>query len=311
MLRQQASPRLHVIPMNIHYLELFYHVARHGGISRAVRHMPYGIQQPAVSSQVLLLEQDLGAKLFERTPFRLTKEGEELYAFARPFFEGLDEMAARLREKSAPLLRLGAAEFVLRDYLAPVIKELHARHENVQLSLRSGFTQELEEWLLNGAIDLAITPWDGRPASGLRFQRLVQLPLALLVPRSSSIRSADELWALDRITASLIRLPVKETITMHFMKGLKKLAVDWPLVIEASSVDLITQYVANNYGIGLTVNVPELVKKTNVRVLPLDKNFEPVEIVAMWPGKATPMIETVLTEVRAQVEQRWPQWRCV
>lgn len=57
--------------MNIHHLELFYYVARHGGISSAVRQMPYGIQQPAVSSQILQLEKDLGVKLFERQPFRL------------------------------------------------------------------------------------------------------------------------------------------------------------------------------------------------------------------------------------------------
>ena len=37
--------------MNVHHLELFYYVARHGGISEAVRNMPYGIQQPAVSKQ--------------------------------------------------------------------------------------------------------------------------------------------------------------------------------------------------------------------------------------------------------------------
>src|SRR5207249_2232437 len=35
--------------MNIHHLELFYYVARHGGIVPAVRNMPYGIQQPAAS----------------------------------------------------------------------------------------------------------------------------------------------------------------------------------------------------------------------------------------------------------------------
>src|SRR5664279_4266958 len=98
--------------MNVHHLELFYYVARHGGISAAVRHMPYGIQQPAVSSQILLLEQDLGVRLFERNPFRLTAEGEKLYAFVRPFFEQLDTVAATLRKRPAPLLRLGAAEFV-------------------------------------------------------------------------------------------------------------------------------------------------------------------------------------------------------
>jgi hypothetical protein len=31
--------------MNIHPLELFCHVARHGGITEAVRNLPYGIQQ--------------------------------------------------------------------------------------------------------------------------------------------------------------------------------------------------------------------------------------------------------------------------
>jgi len=38
--------------MNIHHLELFYYVAKHGGIAAAVRKMPYGIQQPAVSGQI-------------------------------------------------------------------------------------------------------------------------------------------------------------------------------------------------------------------------------------------------------------------
>src|SRR5471032_2378110 len=75
--------------VNIHHLELFYHVARHGGISRAVRHMPYGIQQPAVSGQMRLLEQGLGVRLFERTPFRLTAEGSQLFAFVESFFDNL------------------------------------------------------------------------------------------------------------------------------------------------------------------------------------------------------------------------------
>ena len=42
--------------MNIHHLELFYYVARHGGILPAVRNMPYGIQQTAVSGQIARLE---------------------------------------------------------------------------------------------------------------------------------------------------------------------------------------------------------------------------------------------------------------
>jgi DNA-binding transcriptional LysR family regulator len=57
--------------MNIHHLELFYYVARHGGIMPAVRNIPYGIQQPAVSGQVAQLEEDLDVTLFHRRPFSL------------------------------------------------------------------------------------------------------------------------------------------------------------------------------------------------------------------------------------------------
>ena len=63
--------------MNIHHLELFYYVARHGGIAEAVRNMPYGIQQPAVSAQILQLEDYLGVSLFQRRPFCLTPAGDK------------------------------------------------------------------------------------------------------------------------------------------------------------------------------------------------------------------------------------------
>ena len=83
--------------MNVHHLELFFYVARHGGVSAAARHMPYGIQQPAISAQILQLEDALGVTLFVRRPFQLTKEGQSLYDFIAPFFGGLDDMGQRLR----------------------------------------------------------------------------------------------------------------------------------------------------------------------------------------------------------------------
>src|SRR5437868_2070789 len=110
--------------MNIHHLELFYYVARYGGISAAVRHMPYSIQQPAMSSQIRRLEDDLGVKLFERTPFRLSPEGEELLAFVRPFFDHVDAVGVRLRKRVAPQVRICASELVLRDYLPTVTQKL-------------------------------------------------------------------------------------------------------------------------------------------------------------------------------------------
>jgi DNA-binding transcriptional LysR family regulator len=295
--------------VNIHHLELFYYVARHGGISRAVRHMPYGIQQPAVSSQVLQLEEDLGVRLFERSPFQLTPEGEQLYAFVRPFFENLDATAAKLRQRATPMLRLGAAEMVLRDHLPAVMAQLRASQPGLQLALRSGFTPELHAWLQDRQIDLAITPLEGRLPARVRSLRLLRVPLVLLVPRKSRLKNATEVWARNPVVEPLISLPASEVISRQFQKSLRRLGVEWPLAIEASSLELVVEYVANGYGYGVNVEMPGLVEHPQVRVLPLE-GFEPVEIVALWRGEPTPVIQAVLEQAQTYVRQQWPEWVC-
>jgi DNA-binding transcriptional LysR family regulator len=294
--------------LNIHHLELFYYVARHGGISRAVQRMPYGIQQPTISSQMSLLEGDLGTKLFERSPFRLTAEGGELFAFVRPFFENLDAVEVRLRKRAAPQIRIGASELVLREYLPAVMKLVRQRYPRVRLSLQSGFTSQLEAWLLEGQIDLAVDPLENRPAR-LHCLRLMRVPLVLLVPRKSRVKSSAELWARGRIEEALISLPATETISKLFKKGLQRLGIEWPLAIEASSLEAITQYVANGDGIGVTVNLSGVVKHPGVRLLPLE-GFDPVEVGGYWRGQLTPLMRAVLEEGQRYVRQLWPEWQC-
>ncbi len=295
--------------MNIHHLELFYYVARHGGISRAVRHMPYGIQQPAISSQMLLLEQDLGLKLFERSPFRLTAEGEILNAFVRPFFENIETVAAKLRKGSAPLLRICAAEVVLRNHLPTVIARMRELHPGLQLAFRSGFQQQMETWLRDREIDLAITPLESRPAARIRCLRLVRLPLVLVVPKKSKIKSAAELWALDKIDQPLINLPATESVSRMFQKNLKRLRVEWPTAIEASSLETVVQFVINGYGLGVNVDVGQFAAHPQVRILPLE-NFDPIQMVAFWHGEPTPLIRMVLEEMQRYAREHLPQWAC-
>ena len=124
--------------MNIHHLELFYYVARHGGISEAVRNIPYGIQQPAVSAQVIQLEESLGVNLFHRRPFSLTSPGEKLFRFIRPFFDGLEPLADELRGGAAQQLRFGASGTILRDHLPELAQYVRKKFPDLKLTLREG-----------------------------------------------------------------------------------------------------------------------------------------------------------------------------
>lgn len=95
-------------PRALLLLELFYYVAKFGGISAAVRSMPYGIQQPSMSAQLACLEEGLGAKLFHRRPFGLTVEGVKLYEGIRGFFTQLPDLEASIREEGSQHLRIAA-----------------------------------------------------------------------------------------------------------------------------------------------------------------------------------------------------------
>jgi DNA-binding transcriptional LysR family regulator len=291
--------------MNIHHLELFYYVARHGGISLAVRHMPYGIQQPALSSQILRLEEDLGLKLFERQPFKLTAAGQELLAFIRPFFDNLDAVSVRLRSRLNPQLRIGASDVVLRNYLPAVIQQVRRGHPDLRLGLRSGFQPELEAWLQAGEIDLAVIPLRGRLPPGIRALRLIQLPLVLLVNRKAKITAATDLWSRTKPILPLISLPPTESISQLFQKGLKRRGITWPVAIEASSMELISQYVANGDGVGVSIAVPDQVRHPRVRSLPLVE-FAPIELVAAWRGQPAPLLHSVLAEMQRFVRECWP-----
>ncbi len=287
--------------MNVHHLELFYYVARHGGIMPAVRNIPYGIQQPAVSSQMAQLEEYLGATLFQRRPFALTAEGEKLFQFIQPFFANLEKMAAELQGGQARHIRIGASTIVLREHLPDVFNAARAKFPGLKLSLREGYPAQLEQMLEQDEVDLVFSVIEKKAAAGTHSLTLLELPLILLVAKDSGIRSAQELWRRDKIDEPLICLPAAESMCKTFHEELQKLGVDWFPAIEASSVDLIEVYVANGLGIGVSLAIPGTNLSPKVRALPLE-GFAPLVIGALWRGRKTPLIETFLAEAQKRVK---------
>jgi DNA-binding transcriptional LysR family regulator len=272
-------------------------VAKHGGIMPAVRNIPYGIQQPAVSAQVAQLEEFLGVTLFQRRPFALTPPGEKLYAFVQPFFSNLDKVANDLQGGQARHFRIGASTIVLRDHMPQLLTTSRRKFPGLKIFLREGFPAQLEAMLVNDEVDLVVTMIERKPAAGIQSLILLELPLILLVEKGSRFKTADELWRLDKINEPLICLPAHEAMTKNFQARLTELGVEWFPSIEASSVDLVEGYVANGLGIGLSVSVPGKSLLKNVRMLPLT-GFSTALIGALWRGKNTPLLDAFLDMAR-------------
>lgn len=291
--------------VNVHHLELFYYVARHGGISRAVRRMPYGIQQPAMSGQLRQIEADLGLRLFERTPFRLTCAGEKLFAFVEPFFGRLGAVADELRAGEAPVLRLGAAEVALRDHTPALMVRLRTRLPGLRANLREGLQAGLLAALEAGELDVAVAATGPRVPAGVQSRPLLRVPVVLLAPSRDRRRTAQEFLA-DPQRPPLVSLPPTESLVRQFQRDLKARGLRWPIAMEADSLVTIARYVAAGEGIGVTLDLPGYVRHRGTRVVPLP-DFAPVEVAAFWRDEASPVVTAFLEEAVRLVRETWPE----
>jgi DNA-binding transcriptional LysR family regulator len=286
------------MPLNIHHLELFYYVAKHGGISAAARHIPYGIQQPAISSQMLQLEDQLGVALFVRRPFALTPQGQELYDYAKGFFSGLGELETRLRGGTDTRLRLAAPEIVQREYLPTLMRAMGKRVKGFHFTLVHARQTEIERLLLEMEIDLGMALMSAKPAPGIHAQELLSLEPVMLVQEKSRYQSIDELLKMNRMDVPLITPEGYEVLTRSFLADLRARGVDWLPSLELSGVDLIARYVAEGFGVGVIVKLPRMALPPGVRVLPLP-DFARISFGILWTGRQTALVETFVQEVEA------------
>ena len=280
--------------MNVHHLELFYYVARHGGISAAARRIPYGIQQPAISAQILQLEDSLGTTLFYRRPFKLTNAGEALYTFIESFFTGLPDVAKKLRGGIETRLRIAAPETVQREYLPAVLKATRKLYPGLKFTLNAGRLEVIEKQLLAQEVDIGIASLIGKRPEGIRQRELVLLPMALLVPERCGFSTAENIWKRDRIEMPLITMQGEEPICRLFQQELRRRKVDWYASLELGSLELVGRYVVEGYGAGLITDVPTA-RLPGTRVLSLP-GFPAVPYGAMWTGNLSPVAEAFVAE---------------
>jgi DNA-binding transcriptional LysR family regulator len=284
--------------MNIHHLELFYYVAKHGGVSAAARRIPYGIQQPAISAQIIQLEVNLGATLFHRRPFKLTKSGEALYRFIDPFFGGIDGVAKQLRGGAEVNIRIGAPETIQREYLPRLLKSMRARLPELHFTLSAAPVDRIEACLLAQEIDIGIAPLVNKPSEGVRQKELLRVLMALMAPKNHKLASADELWQRDRICEPLITGPSDGAVCRVFQRELQKRKVEWFPALELNSQESIARYVAEGFGIGLVLIEPGASPLPGTRLLPLN-GFPAIPYGLLWRGILSPLQKAFVHEAQA------------
>jgi DNA-binding transcriptional LysR family regulator len=134
-------------------------IARAGTIGRAAEQL--SITQPALSARLKALEEELDCELVTRGRggSRLTDAGRALLPYAERAIAAIDEGADRARELAggrAGAIAIGAAPAVSAYVLPVVLRHFRAKHPDAQISVRSGHSEELLEFVLKGDVQVGI-----------------------------------------------------------------------------------------------------------------------------------------------------------
>ena len=145
--------------MEVHQLRYVCAIADTGNFSRAAERCQ--IAQPSLSQQVLKLEADLGAKLFDRLgrSVRLTEVGRAFIPHARAILERMDLARASVSDKNADFCGSVAVGVIptVAPYLIPSYTAAFAKkYPDAKLRIVEETTSILVEGLRNLSIDVAI-----------------------------------------------------------------------------------------------------------------------------------------------------------
>lgn len=165
--------------MDLYQIRYFLAIAEVGSFTKAAEQLY--VSQPSLSAGIKKLEQDLDVLLFERkgrgillTPagrlFQTKAEG--ILAEYRSVRQDLEKL------KDCPTLRIATLHTLRADSLTEIIGRFHEQYPNVAIEICHGYFQDIQKWLKQGEVDLAIT-WlrekDDLPNSQFLFHQSLTL----------------------------------------------------------------------------------------------------------------------------------------
>ncbi|MDY7511398.1 LysR family transcriptional regulator [Ralstonia sp. 22086] len=139
--------------------KLFIEAAELGSLSKVA--LAHGTTQPHISRQIAELEQAAGGRLFQRTGrgVVLTELGQRIAPKVRAWLAGTEQLANDIQSsagKPIGTVRLGIIPSTAHPLVSTLYYRLRERYPLVQLSVREGQGAQLETWLEDGSVDLAL-----------------------------------------------------------------------------------------------------------------------------------------------------------
>ena len=254
--------------MDLRRLRLFLLLAEEKNFHRAAE-KAY-LSQPALSQQIQALEQELGVRLLERRPFRLTPAGEVLVREGRQLLQEVEALRARVRRANREELRFGVPENLLPD-LMPLLDHLR-RGLGQPVEILEMHTPEQVKALKEGQLDYGL--------AGLRVEDpiigqepLLRVPIVVALPEGHPLASRERVPLKALKEEPFLLLP-KETLPPlyeAFMEVFRRAGFTPRVAREVARFSQAVSLVAAGVGVYLTLAPYRVFPHPGVVLKPLEE----------------------------------------
>lgn len=240
------------IPMDLGKVRAFVQVARTGSISAAAEVLV--VSQPAVTARIQALEREVRAQLFSRGRHgsRLTEAGRALLPHAERAMAALARGAQaveQVRSGTGGRLTIGAAPAVSTYVLPVMLHRFRQTHPDVQLSIRSGHSEEVLEMVLRDEIEIGLMRPIEHPEVVSTF--LFEDELTLVVHRGHAFASPGQIRMRQMATEHLILFD--RTSSYHELTSaiFRQAGISPRGYLEVDNIDAAKRMVEQRLGIAL------------------------------------------------------------
>ena len=240
------------------------------------------VSQPAVTKSIKRLEENLGGKLFVRTPKGLisTAEGEQFYSHCIDAMKLLDngiKKFSALASLDEGILNIGSSSTIIRKILLPFISNFNKKHPNVIITVTDANSEKLQQYLKNRTIDLAILNMPINNDGGYVITPIVQTHDCFI-----ACTDYDKNYlTLDELKNEKLILQKRPSSNRDYFEIMsEKNKVKLTPSFEIGSFGLITDFVNQGMGIAYTVKefIMDDVEKKRVKIIDTQFVSQPRDI---------------------------------
>ena len=257
--------------MDLKQLNTFLTISRLQSFTKAAEELSYA--QSSITSQIKLLEDELGVKLFERMGKNifLTHEGKKLIPYARQMLSLSTDIKNNLSENMLPsgLLTIGVAESLCVIRLPEIIKRYRKLYPNVEISLKFGSCADFKHYLNDNLIDVAFSLGSKIENNEFISQIEIDEPMCLLAYPGHPLTNKKEVFPTDLEGESLILTEIGCSYRAAFERILKDANVYPHITLESGSIHAIKLFTMSGLGICLLPQIAVYEELASSKLIPL------------------------------------------